>query len=84
MVGLRRLDNLEALAEQLRSEGVPGDFIECGVWRGGASIFMRGLLKAHDERDRAVHVVDSFDGENPCCMTQALSNAEAPRFEQPR
>ena len=69
MVGLRRLDNLEMLAEKLQSEGVPGDFIECGVWRGGASIFMRGLLKAHDVHDRAVHLVDSFDGENPCCMT---------------
>jgi hypothetical protein len=31
MVGLMRLDNLEALAEKLASEGVPGDFVECGV-----------------------------------------------------
>ena len=62
MVGLRRLDNLEMLADKLRSEGVPGDFIECGVWRGGASIFMRGLLRAHDIRDRTIHLVDSFNG----------------------
>jgi hypothetical protein len=32
------------------------------VWRGGASIFMRGLLKAHGVRDRIVHLVDSFNG----------------------
>ena len=62
MVGLRRLDNLEMLAEKLQAEGVPGDFIECGVWRGGASIFMRGVLKAHGIRDRTMHLVDSFNG----------------------
>jgi hypothetical protein len=68
MVGLMRLDNLEALAEKLASEGVPGDFVECGVWRGGASIFMRGLLKAHDVQDRSVRLVDSFDGAPDGCM----------------
>lgn len=43
-------------------QNVPGDFFECGVWRGGASIFMRGLLKAYQSKDRSVHVVDSFEG----------------------
>lgn len=32
------------------------------VWRGGASIFMSGLLKAFGDRKRTVHLVDSFEG----------------------
>jgi hypothetical protein len=62
MIGLTRLRQLrEAVASVLR-EGVPGDFIETGVWRGGACIFMRALLKVHEVRDRTVWVADSFRG----------------------
>ncbi|MFM9043882.1 MAG: TylF/MycF/NovP-related O-methyltransferase, partial [bacterium] len=37
-------------------------FIECGVWRGGASIFARGVLDAYGEFDRKVWLADSFRG----------------------
>jgi O-methyltransferase len=62
MVGRRRLDNLEHCLDAIRLDGVPGDVIETGVWRGGACIFMRGYLAAHDERERKVWVADSFEG----------------------
>lgn len=62
MIGVPRLDNLQACAERVLADGVPGDFIETGVWRGGASIFMRGILKAYGVRDRVVWVADSFRG----------------------
>ena len=39
-----------------------GDYAEFGVWRGGASIFARAVLKAHAVEDRSVHVFDSFQG----------------------
>src|SRR5687768_15186967 len=38
MIGMRRLHNLRELGEQVLERGVPGDFIETGVWRGGACI----------------------------------------------
>ena len=47
MIGLRRMNNLQACIEQVLADGVPGDLIETGVWRGGATIFMRGVLKAY-------------------------------------
>lgn len=62
MVGLKRLDNLEMLLRRLEAHKVTCDLIECGVWRGGVSLFMRGLLKAHGITNRTVHLVDSFDG----------------------
>lgn len=62
MVGLKRLHNLQRLIERVLSDNVPGDFIETGVWRGGACIFMRGVLKVYDVRDRIVWVADSFQG----------------------
>ena len=62
MIGLRRMDNLQYCVERALREGVPGDLIETGVWRGGATIFMRGILKAHGVTDRTVWVADSFQG----------------------
>jgi hypothetical protein len=65
MIGLKRLDHLQYCAEAVIREGVPGDFIETGVWRGGACIFMRAILKAYGEKERAVWVADSFEGLPP-------------------
>jgi O-methyltransferase len=62
MIGLRRLDNLDRCIRDVLTRRVPGDLIETGVWRGGACIFMRAMLKAYGERDRAVWVADSFRG----------------------
>ena len=50
MIGLKRLDNLQFCVEDVLTKGVPGDLIETGVWRGGATIFMRAILKAHAVR----------------------------------
>lgn len=62
MIGTARLDNLQDCAERALADGVSGDLIEAGAWRGGASIFMRGVLRAHGVTDRAVWVADSFQG----------------------
>jgi len=62
MIGEKRLDNIKFCIETVLKENVPGDFIETGIWRGGACIFMRGILKAYDVRDRFVWCADSFDG----------------------
>lgn len=62
MIGLKRLDNLQHCIVGVLREGVPGDLIECGVWRGGAAIFMRAVLKAYGDTKRVVWVADSFQG----------------------
>jgi O-methyltransferase len=62
MIGLKRLDNIHACIRQVIEENVPGDFIETGVWRGGACIFMRAALQAYGDTARQVWVADSFEG----------------------
>jgi Macrocin-O-methyltransferase (TylF) len=62
MIGLARMRNLRVLAERVVKEGIPGDMLEAGVWRGGACILMRGILAAHGITDRTVWVADSFAG----------------------
>ena len=43
-------------------DGVEGDLIEAGAWRGGAAILMRATLDSLGATDRTVHVADSFQG----------------------
>jgi hypothetical protein len=62
MIGSLRMDNIESCIRKVLDDGVPGDLIEAGVWRGGASIFMRGVLRAFGVTDRKVYVADSFQG----------------------
>lgn len=65
MIGIPRLENLQECVETVVREEIPGDLIETGVWRGGASIFMRGVLKAYGVANRKVWVADSFEGLPP-------------------
>ena len=62
MIGLRRLDNLQYCVETVLRDGVAGDLLEAGVWRGGASIFMRAVLAVHGNTDKMVWCADSFQG----------------------
>ncbi len=62
MIGRARLDNIHALLDRVVADRIPGDLIETGVWRGGATIFMRGYLAARGISDRRVWVADSFEG----------------------
>jgi O-methyltransferase len=62
MIGLERLNNIQYCIEEIILNNIPGDVIETGVWRGGATIFMRACLKAHEVTDRKVWVADSFEG----------------------
>ena len=62
MIGMKRLANVRTCVEDVLAEGVPGDLIETGAWRGGTTIYMRAILKVHGITERVVWVADSFAG----------------------
>jgi hypothetical protein len=62
MIGFERLRNIRALMRQVVIDNVGGDCVETGVWRGGACIYMRAVLKALGIVDRKIWVCDSFAG----------------------
>lgn len=62
MVGRQRLADVRQCVDTVLADGVAGDFIETGVWRGGVTILMRGMLEAWGDPDRQVWVADSFQG----------------------
>lgn len=62
MIGTLRMQNVRSECERVIAENVPGDFVETGVWRGGAAIMMRAVLSAYGVTDRRVFAADSFEG----------------------
>lgn len=64
MIGLRRLDNLEFLINQIHKDNIPGAIVECGVWRGGAMMFAKAMLDELKD-DRTVYLCDAFEGLFP-------------------
>jgi hypothetical protein len=62
MIGTLRMQNVRSECERVLAENVPGDFVETGVWRGGAVIMMRAVLAAYAVTDRKVFAADSFEG----------------------
>ena len=65
MIGAKRMNNVRSECERVLKAGVPGDFMETGVWRGGACIMMRAVLGAYGSADRRVIAADSFAGFPP-------------------
>ena len=70
MMGRLRLDSLHHCLDHVLAQDILGDFVECGVWRGGGCIMMAGWMKAHGITDRRVFVADSFEGLPPPSMEQ--------------
>ncbi len=64
MVGLRRIENIRDAIFHVVKNNVPGNFVELGVWRGGACIFARGVFNVLQQQHREVHLLDAFANMN--------------------
>jgi len=64
MVGRKRLHQLRVACQDCINESIEGDFVECGVWRGGAAIMMRAVSEELKGlwKPRTVWAYDSFSG----------------------
>jgi O-methyltransferase len=78
MIGIDRLDQLHRCVKSVLDDDVPGDLVETGVWRGGATIFMRGALAAYGDEHRIVWAADSFRGLPPPDVANYPRDAGSP------
>jgi hypothetical protein len=62
MTGVLRLLGLVAAVRYVVAAGVPGAFVECGVWRGGSVIAMIEALGTAGAEDRDFYLYDTFEG----------------------
>ncbi len=62
MLSPERLFSIVLSCRWVVENGLEGDFVECGVWRGGASILIAFLLRHHGVNDRNLWLFDTFSG----------------------
>ena len=48
--------------EYIRVHNIQGDFVECGVWRGGNILGIAQYLYSHNMLDRKIWLYDTFEG----------------------
>ncbi len=65
MVGIQRLQTLFANAKDICTQGLLGNFVECGVAGGGTSGLLAAVLQQHDTTGRKLFACDSYSGMPP-------------------
>lgn len=59
------IERMYALYQAVRyvvARGIPGSFVECGVWRGGSSMLAAQTFLQCGDRSRELYLYDTFDG----------------------
>lgn len=62
MTSYERMYALYKSVEYVLSNNIEGDFVECGVWRGGSSMLVAKMLSARNITDRKIYLYDTFEG----------------------
>lgn len=62
MTGIERMFALYKATEYIVKNNIPGDFVECGVWRGGSTMVIIKTLQKFNALDRQVWLFDTFEG----------------------
>jgi O-methyltransferase len=62
MTSPERIFGLATATRFLVASGVPGDIVECGVWRGGSMMVVARTLLELDAADRDLYLFDTYTG----------------------
>lgn len=62
MTGPERLHALIQAVRYVVAAGVPGDVVECGVWRGGSMMAVAETLRRYGSPTRQLWLYDTFEG----------------------
>ncbi|HEX7678756.1 MAG TPA: TylF/MycF/NovP-related O-methyltransferase [Thermoanaerobaculia bacterium] len=65
MTSIERMYALYTATRYVIGNQIPGDFAECGVWRGGSVTLIAHTLLRLGKTDRTLWLYDTFDGMPP-------------------
>jgi len=65
MTSTERIWSLLQAVDYVNNNDVPGDFVECGVWRGGSVMAMALRLLQLNAANRTIWLYDTFEGMTP-------------------
>ncbi len=62
LIQVERMYSLYKAVQYVIKKEIPGDFVECGVWKGGASMMMAKTLLKLGVTDRKLYMYDTYAG----------------------
>lgn len=62
MTSIDRVLSLTSAVRYVVENNIPGDFVECGVWRGGSAMAITSVLVDCGVKDRQVWLYDTYEG----------------------
>ncbi|HNF30136.1 MAG TPA: TylF/MycF/NovP-related O-methyltransferase [Chitinophagaceae bacterium] len=62
MTGIERMFALYKATEYIVKNNIEGDFVECGVWRGGSSMVILKTLQKFNVTNRKIWLFDTYEG----------------------
>jgi hypothetical protein len=62
MTPIERMYALYKAVEYVVSRDIPGEIVECGVWRGGSSMLAALALQKFGDNSRKIYLFDTFEG----------------------
>src|SRR4030095_14061169 len=62
MTSIERMYALYLAVDNILLRNITGDFVECGVWRGGSSMFIAKMLNNRTAFNRKIYLYDTFEG----------------------
>lgn len=62
MTSAERLYGLYKSVIYIIDNNIAGDFVECGVWKGGSSMMIALCLKLRNVQNRKIYLYDTFEG----------------------
>jgi hypothetical protein len=65
MTSIERMYALYQAVHHVHVSKIPGDVVECGVWRGGSSMLAALALDSLEDRERSLWLYDTFEGMPP-------------------
>lgn len=65
MTSKARLAGVIDAVQYIVANQIPGDIVECGVWRGGSMMAAALMLKKLGDTSRKLHLFDTFEGMPP-------------------
>ena len=62
MTSTERMYGLFSAIQYIVKNNIPGDIVECGVWRGGSSMIIAKTLKLLNDTSREIFMYDTYEG----------------------
>ena len=62
MTSVERMYALYKATLYVLENKIQGDFVECGVWRGGSAMLVAKMLQTRNITDRQLYLYDTFEG----------------------